>query len=298
MDQGGSIPTQFEWRCSTWTWKRAARLVYAPFTLQHLGLPLFPIVTLPSVWGTPPATMYVAVLALALIAMLQTVFTDPGGVPTAWHRRVGEAATPAYSVCPHTGTYRPPRAHYDAITQRQVLNLDHACPWVVSTIGFGNRKFFIQFLVYTTLASILVLVALGPGAAIVIDDVSDSSRTSINAVSLFALWCVATHGLLIGPLVLFTAVHIGMVMCNQTSIEDGTQSTPFDLGRWINTETVMGRRWFFWWIPLWCGGPHGDGVHWAGFHGHVYGRPIPSEGTTGGRLAFSGDGRPLLPLDI
>jgi len=26
--------------------------------------------------------------------------------------------------------YKPPRSHFDSITQRLVLNMDHFCPWV------------------------------------------------------------------------------------------------------------------------------------------------------------------------
>jgi palmitoyltransferase len=38
--------------------------------------------------------------------------------------------------------------------------MDHYCIWVVNCVGLLNYKFFIQFMVYTFLASLLALVGL------------------------------------------------------------------------------------------------------------------------------------------
>jgi len=31
--------------------------------------------------------------------------------------------------------FKPPRSHFDSVTQRLVLNMDHFCPWVVNCVG-------------------------------------------------------------------------------------------------------------------------------------------------------------------
>ena len=45
-----------------------------------------------------------------------------------------------WKVCQKTGRVKPRRSHYDNVSCRLVLNMDHFCPWVGNTIGFHNRK--------------------------------------------------------------------------------------------------------------------------------------------------------------
>eukprot|EP00966_Prymnesium_polylepis_P064774 1502520-Prymnesium_polylepis.1 len=40
------------------------------------------------------------------------------------------AAGEPVQVCRRSGLYKPPRSHFDSVTQRLTLNMDHFCPWV------------------------------------------------------------------------------------------------------------------------------------------------------------------------
>ena len=48
--------------------------------------------------------------------------------------------------------YRPPRSYHCKRCGTCILKRDHHCPWVGQCVGFGNHKYFIQFLVYTSIA--------------------------------------------------------------------------------------------------------------------------------------------------
>lgn len=43
---------------------------------------------------------------------------------------------------------KPPRAHFDNVTQNLVLNMDHYCPWMFNTVGYFNYRYFVNFLLY------------------------------------------------------------------------------------------------------------------------------------------------------
>ena len=79
---------------------------------------------------------------------------------TVAHDRV--SFLPRHRYCTRSDLHRPLRSHFCSITRRVVLNMDHFCPWVVNTVGFYNRKFFVLFLFYTMLSCCWVLLTALP----------------------------------------------------------------------------------------------------------------------------------------
>ena len=137
--------------------------------LAIVGLNYAPYVLWPVIWpqNTPLAMFCICVfhvlVALLLASYCACVFTDPGTVPEYWNEMIAtdEALAAEHRYCTRSRKYRPLRSHFCSVTRRVVLNMDHFCPWVINTVGFYNRKFFVLFLFYTMLAcSWVVLTAL------------------------------------------------------------------------------------------------------------------------------------------
>jgi len=102
-------------------------------------------------------------LALLITAYAQSVSVDPGSVPHEWSEyisRLPPRERKRHVLCPETGSYKPPRSHYCSATRRLVLNMDHFCPWICNTVGFYNRKFFVQFLVYAAISLTIASVSM------------------------------------------------------------------------------------------------------------------------------------------
>ena len=204
-------------------------------------------------------------VALLLTSYVMCVFTDPGTVPLAWHRMVEADETLAshHRFCRRSNLYRPLRSHFCSVTRRVVLNMDHFCPWVVNTVGFYNRKFFVLFLFYTLLATTWVLLTSlplliqlknTPGALRALERRLGSSRY------MAACMAMILDTALVIMLSCFCPFHFRMVLLNETTIEG--PSPDFHVGFARNWRQVMGSDPWLWFLPVYGGGPEGDGVHW------------------------------------
>lgn len=63
----------------------------------------------------------------------------------------------SYKLCPSCQCVRPPRAHHCSVMNRCVFNMDHFCPWMCTTVGYGNYRYFVLFLVYVTVGAIYLV---------------------------------------------------------------------------------------------------------------------------------------------
>lgn len=64
-----------------------------------------------------------------------------------------------WGFCTKSNQPKPPRSHFDSVTQQLVLNMDHYCPWMFNTIGYFNYRYFCNFLLF-------VLIGMTYGACI------------------------------------------------------------------------------------------------------------------------------------
>lgn len=204
-------------------------------------------------------------LLLLLTSYLHCVFIDPGTVPKAWNDRIANDPRLAaqYRLCSKSGLYRPLRSHYCSVTQRVVLNMDHFCPWVINTVGFYNRKFFVLFLIYTLLTCSWVLVTFIPTFMDIWTFTikrSASRRLWTSGMYVITWMAMLMDTTLVLMLICFGGFHVRMVLTNETTIEG--PSPDFDVGARRNWESVFGKDPRYWFLPVWGKGPDGDGVHW------------------------------------
>ena len=111
-----------------------------------------------SVAGVVNTGIFLTFLFLGALSHLKCMFTDPGAVPKEampLPQDMDEARLHSRTPrkCQRSGIYKPPRAHFDSGVQRNVIKMDHHCPWVNNTVGVGNHKYFMLFCLYISLAS-------------------------------------------------------------------------------------------------------------------------------------------------
>eukprot|EP00931_Biecheleriopsis_adriatica_P093592 TRINITY_DN67319_c0_g1_i1.p1 TRINITY_DN67319_c0_g1~~TRINITY_DN67319_c0_g1_i1.p1 ORF type:complete len:444 (-),score=93.07 TRINITY_DN67319_c0_g1_i1:20-1351(-) len=257
---------------------------------------------MPAVGILPTSTSSVVFhssFVLAALSFERGVTVDPGGIPDDWEKgsdgrplfeQEGSArryfllekkrSTGELRFCKKELKFKPDRAHFCSAMQRNILRMDHYCPWLANCVGYHNHKFFILFLFYTVVASATldfsVLQALSAGSF---------SGGHTFMMTQGALMSSLLTGIL-GP---FCTFHCWLMSHNMTTIEycekkrdrqvDGL--SPYDLGLYRNVQCVMGDNWVQWLLPM--TGPNGDGLQWG------IAEEKESVGATSGR-AESSDG--------
>eukprot|EP00802_Teleaulax_amphioxeia_P016074 Tamp_16182.p1 GENE.Tamp_16182~~Tamp_16182.p1 ORF type:complete len:330 (-),score=44.87 Tamp_16182:493-1452(-) len=255
IDEPCRQPPSYCTGCSTW------RLAMTPFPALVFGL--VSLTYYAYVFETPDASsfellLFNIIIVLLVASYLQCLLLDPGTVPKEWHNAVLHSpARAGYKICSKCHMYKPPRSHYDSITQRLVLNMDHFCPWVCNCVGFYNRKFFILFLFYVVLATTYFIVATLLRNGLNLQHLILNPRGMPSPAKFMAF--VFDSSLAIAVLG-FLAVHLKFVYYNQTTIE--ADDTNYDVGWRQNFESVFGSNPWLWLLPVVAGGPVGDGVHW------------------------------------
>mmetsp|Transcript_9427 Transcript_9427/g.11299 ORF Transcript_9427/g.11299 Transcript_9427/m.11299 type:complete len:354 (+) Transcript_9427:229-1290(+) len=223
-----------------------------------------------TITGTICLLIFHCLLGLMVTSYIQVIFTDPGTVPLEWHNAVSnsEQARKHYVKCHKSGLYKPPRAHFDSITGRLVLNMDHFCPWTNNTIGYFNRKFFVLFLFYTSLTCGWVAASFYPfldspakdhSKKHAVDEDHYFNSSMIHIMTFMAFIFDVTFSIF---LFCFFGLHLTFAMKNQTSIENGRRALKYRLDVSSNMESVFGKDRRSWLCPVYGDGPAGDGVHW------------------------------------
>ncbi|ESZ98362.1 hypothetical protein SBOR_1240 [Sclerotinia borealis F-4128] len=115
--------------------------------------------------------------------------------------------------CSECCIWKLDRQHHCSVVGRCIYKMDHYCPWVGGPIGENNFKFFIQFVGYTALFCINVLVVM----ATYIHQQRDTQGESVNHQLIAVLALAAFFGLFTGTMFL---TSVRLTLNNLTQVED------------------------------------------------------------------------------
>lgn len=238
----------------------------------YIGILLRPLLFPPSLVGLIIAAVFHIHFLLLLLTFVKCVLTDPGEVPPNWGFYMGDD-TKRRRYCKVCNVWKPDRTHHCSACGRCVLNMDHHCPWINNCVGFYNRKFFIQLLIYAL--TCLIFVALQGIQFIFVESVSivhkqPHPEPNVELVVQYILACLVLFLslILIFALVPFSRFHFQLVFRNSTTIENMDQANRdrnrYDLGFGRNMEQVFGPNPCLWLAPChtYSSRPAGDGVRW------------------------------------
>ena len=210
------------------------------------------------------------ILLLLLMAFVSTMSTNPGEIPLYWGFYIGDDDYKRKRYCLICNAFKPERSHHCSVCNICVLNMDHHCPWVDNCIGFYNRKFFMQLLLYVVILTIYVDISefyfVVNLAIKLFKQHIKYSQIALAALVIFAYLAIFIFSIIITN---FFKFHIGLVLKNSTTIESLDQEhqkdfQKFNLSPRENWEQVFGCDSLFWFLPFPTkrGRPDGDGLSW------------------------------------
>lgn len=175
---------------------------------------------------------YLVLSCLTLTSLIRVHSADPGIVSDP---RWSESASPSElacwerkangsrRVCRKTRMWKPDRAHFCRSTGRLIKRYDHHCIFVGASVGWGNHKFFVLFLLYAWLEAAFICYQLVWTA-----NVFEDMPSVLLFLSLFAEF-VLTAAVSIS-VAGFWVFHLYLLAVGTTTLESGEKNGQVVLG--------------------------------------------------------------------
>jgi len=226
--------------------------------------------------------------ALIVLSFVRACTTNPGNIPSkedgdmTWEYKQQDIARSAINSfssmlglglnevkksgerrhCKWCAKYKPDRCHHCRVCRKCILKMDHHCPWIGNCVGFHNHKYFFLTLLYSTVATIMIIWTM-------MESVKTSVDTTVPFSTMFMLIFGETLASFLGLVVtVFFLFHIWLMFKATTTIEfceknakRNWDTSVYDRGFYGNLCAVLGDNPLLW---LWPGSPpSGNGLNYA-----------------------------------
>ncbi|ELP94744.1 zinc finger protein DHHC domain containing protein, putative [Entamoeba invadens IP1] len=202
---------------------------------------------------------YIPPISLTIWSYYRTVFTDvwlPNDIDTQQ----------GFRKCKRCHHNKPERTHHCSQCKACVLKMDHHCPWLGTCVGYRNHKFFVLFLVYAFITSLIVMIF---SASFAINFFVRNNSFDLRSVpDIFQFF--------VGTIFIFSSgsmlcVQVPIVLTNTTTIDRDSfyicstqasrQANQYDLGTANNIKMFFGKNFLKAIVPIFS--TEGDGMHWT-----------------------------------
>merc|ERR1719161_1516503 len=174
---------------------------------------------------------------MVVICYIRAIMTHPGTIPSkeitgdlTWeyapHSASGKESSSWMGLglqemkrsgdrrhCKWCAKYKPDRCHHCRVCRQCILKMDHHCPWIYNCVGFANHKWFFLLLLYTSIATNIVVWTM-------LDSVQISLEAKVPFITMFMLIFGETLAAFLGIIVtVFFLFHCWLMMRAMTTIE-------------------------------------------------------------------------------
>ena len=209
-------------------------------------------------------------LFMLMWSFFRAMNTKPGDIPLYWGFYIGDDDNKRKRYCLICNAFKPERSHHCSVCNTCVLNMDHHCPWVDNCIGFYNRKFFMQLLIYTSILTIYMDFSEFYWVYLIAIELINMKVLYKDVIHVGIVLICYTFILVFSFIItMFLKFHIQLVLKNSTTIESldkehEEENAKFNIDATTNWEQVFGQNKLLWLIPIYTekGRPNGDGLTW------------------------------------